>query len=357
MSLTTLGEKTMAKSVVSNHMVAHIWAQRTQNSARSHNGNFWFEGATIYSYRTPIGRLVDSATGLVALVTCETFSMTTSCKHMNPIARALDYGRFIPIFYVPIIGKAWSHTEAEANAANLKHIENCYYETRQRLIRSRDRQAWALDGLRASYETRQQFALAFALDYTTRDVDADIREIETRWNALEAKRNDPAYIAKCDRERARKEERELAKHAAAVADYRAKLDDWRNGTLDHMPRLYVSGMSWRKARDFESRIVDQDIMLRVRGESVETSRGASVPVEHAKRLWRAIKACHATGKAWEPNGHAMPVGHFKVDRIEPNGDMRAGCHFIKFAELQRMSFALGLESPEVAQRGDVAVIA
>jgi hypothetical protein len=356
----------MAKSVVSNHMVAHIWAQRTQDSARSHNGNFHFERDTIYSYRTPIGRLVDSATGLVALVTCETFSMTTSCKHMNPIARALDYGRFIPVFYVPFIASggrgagrhiAWGASESEVAAANLKHIENCYYETRQQLLRSRDSKPYALESLRASYETRQQFALAFALDYTTRDVDADIREIEERWNALEAKRNDPAYVAKCERERARKEERELAKHAAAVADYRAKLEDWRNGTLDHMPSLYVTGMSWRKARDFQARIVDQDILLRVRGENVETSRGASVPVEHAKRLWRAIKACHATGKAWEPNGHAMPVGHFKVDRIEANGDMRAGCHFIKFAELQRMSFALGLESPEVAQRGDAAVIA
>lgn len=339
----------MTKTVFDNHMVAHVWAQRTQDSGRSHNGNFHFDGDTIYSYRTPIGRLVDTATGLVALVTSETFSITTSGKHMGPIRSALDYGRFIPMYHVPFVTTSGLRTVGpdQVNEANLKHIENCYYSERQRLLKSSGRQSWALDGLRASYETRVQFALAFELDYTTRDVDADIAELNARWDRLEAKRNDPAYIAKRERECAKRAERELAKHESSVADYRAKLEQWRNGEIDDLPQMYLTGMSWRKERELRDSIIGQNIILRVRGENVETSRGASVPVSHAKRAWPAIKHCRETKSTWQRNGHAIHVGQFQFYAIDAEGNVKAGCHFVRFEELARLAVTLGLES-EVA---------
>jgi hypothetical protein len=84
------------------------------------------------------------------------------------------------------------------------------------------------------------------------------------------------------------------------------------------------------------------MLLRVKGDNVQTSQGASVPIEHAKRLWPAIKRCRATETAWQSNGHTMPIGHFRVDRIEADGTLRAGCHVIPFAELERMATTLGL---------------
>lgn len=64
-------------NVFSNDMVAHVWAQGRQESGRSHNGNFYFEGAALYSYgrhyvagyRMPDGRV---------LVNAESRSATTS---------------------------------------------------------------------------------------------------------------------------------------------------------------------------------------------------------------------------------------------------------------------------------------
>jgi hypothetical protein len=322
----------MTKKVVSNHMVAHIWAQQNQSEARSHNGNFWFRDSTIYSYRTPVARLVESKSGRVALVTSETFSVTTSGKHMGPINRALDYGRFVPMFSVPFIasreygggyfnGKEW---RAE-HEANLRHIENCYYEARQRLLKSRDRQEWALDSLRQSYATRVQFALAFELDYTARDVDSDIAEIRARWTRLESARNDPSYIAKRERERERKEAREIAKASEQI-------EKWRNGesaVLDSRGRhyRYNSGLP---------------VLLRVQGDNVETSRGASIPVAHAKRAWPHIKNCRANATAWQRNGHAIHVGHFQFDSIDIEGNVKAGCHFIRFDEMERLAVTLGL---------------
>lgn len=325
------------RTVFDNHMVAHVWAQRTQETGRSHNGNFWFEGETIYSYRTPIARFITTKSATVALVTSETFSVTTSGKHMGPIRRALRDD--MPTFYVPFIAsrpngcgyfRGKEYSAQEAAEANLKHIENRYYENRQRLLRSRDRQTWALDGLRASYSERVQFALLFEIDYTPRDVDADVAEITARWDRLEAKRNDPTYVAKRERERARKEQRELEKAAEAI-------EAWRRGEL-YSP--FRGRHSYRNT----------PVVLRVRGENVETSRGASVPVHHAKRIWSAIKNCYLTQSTWQRNGHAMPIGHFQVDRIEADGTLIAGCHVIRFAELARLAVALGVEAEIISAR-------
>ncbi len=40
-----------------NGQVAHLWANRSRESAKSNNGNFHFAGDTIYSYATPVGKL------------------------------------------------------------------------------------------------------------------------------------------------------------------------------------------------------------------------------------------------------------------------------------------------------------
>lgn len=39
------------RTVFTNHMVAHVWAQQNQPHGRSGNGQFFFDGPTIYSYR------------------------------------------------------------------------------------------------------------------------------------------------------------------------------------------------------------------------------------------------------------------------------------------------------------------
>lgn len=62
------------------------------------------------------------------------------------------------------------------------------------------------------------------------------------------------------------------------------------------------------------------------GERLETSHGADVPWEHAVKAFRFIRLCVERGEAFHTNGRTVRVGFFKVDRIEANGDMVAGCH-------------------------------
>lgn len=84
----------MTKSVFSNDMVAHIWAQKNQFYGRSNNGNFYFDGATLYSYGTHfiVGyHLPDNGP---TLLNTDGYSISTSghktdawraCRHLQTI--------------------------------------------------------------------------------------------------------------------------------------------------------------------------------------------------------------------------------------------------------------------------------
>lgn len=53
-----------------------------EHSARSSNRNFWFRGASLYSYQTEIARFVTAPTGEQwVLMDSHSYSMTTSSKH------------------------------------------------------------------------------------------------------------------------------------------------------------------------------------------------------------------------------------------------------------------------------------
>lgn len=92
----------------------------------------------------------------------------------------------------------------------------------------------------------------------------------------------------------------VEKNKTAVAD-------WMAGTRDYLPH-------------------DAGTYARIKGDAVQTSRGASVPIEHACRLARiARRVIAAGGKAWA-DGTGPMVGGFRVNRIGADGSATIGCH-------------------------------
>ena len=75
--------------VFSNDMVAHVWAQQNQQSGRSNNGNFYFEGRTLYSYggHFPVG--IFAAPGGPVFMNADSYSVSTS-KHQSYARRAVS---------------------------------------------------------------------------------------------------------------------------------------------------------------------------------------------------------------------------------------------------------------------------
>jgi hypothetical protein len=109
----------------------------------------------------------------------------------------------------------------------------------------------------------------------------------------------PMIAAALERE-AREREEARAKAAAAIAE-------WRAGG-----RVYLG--------------YDVPTMARIRGDVVETSRGASVPLLHACRLVRiAQRIAQRGGQQWEA-GEGPRVGHYQVQRIGADLSATIGCH-------------------------------
>lgn len=75
---------------------------------------------------------------------------------------------------------------------------------------------------------------------------------------------------------------------------------------------------------------------RIKGENVETSRGAIVPLAHACRLARIARRVIAQGGKYWPHGEGPIVGHFRVSSIAADGAAVIGCHEFDGAESLRM---------------------
>lgn len=116
-------------------------------------------------------------------------------------------------------------------------------------------------------------------------------------------------------EKARKKAREeyLAKAKAE------QIADWRKGLIDHVPYGAAT-------------------MLRVIGDEVQTSRGARIPAEDARRLWPIILRVVGGTKDYEVG---MSLGGYRLTKIRRDGSIVVGCHDIPAAEIEGVARVLG----------------
>lgn len=82
--------------------------------------------------------------------------------------------------------------------------------------------------------------------------------------------------------------------------------------------------------------------IRIVGDQLETSHGASVPLAHAIKAFRFVKLVRERGVEWRRNGKTIRVGHFQIDHIAANGDFTAGCHKFTWPEIERAAALAGV---------------
>jgi len=106
--------------------------------------------------------------------------------------------------------------------------------------------------------------------------------------------------------------------AAILAREADKLREWLAGESNARPSF------------------DAGTYARINGPYVETTRGATVPVEHACRLSRMYAiAVRRGGQSW-PDGAGPLVGHYRVNHIGADGALVIGCHEFTPAEAARL---------------------
>lgn len=308
------------KYVVNNKQVPHLWANQFQERAQG-NGSISFTGTVLYSYAAAIGNLVTAPNGeRVALLISRTWSVTTS-SHQSAARSAVSH---LTNFTVPNIGAYHANVD---HGANLEYLTKNFQENVRASYRKRTFTEWAHSSLVEQANNITAYARVFTLDGAP-----SAQDMTDQLNALAAFHDTPDKRAKRALRQANTEAEKAAQKLAvdaARAAAQIKITEWRAGLRNDIPGAYRTDDNG-------------GALIRIRGDVLETSRGAEVPLEHAKRLFKRLIACREAGQEWHRNGATIHVGHFQVDHINADGSFVAGCHRFSWPEIERAAITAGV---------------
>lgn len=303
------------RKVVSSSEVSHLWAHQSQSEARNANNSVYFSGDTIYSYGShfPMAKHVKNKAGKSAvLFTTAHYSVTTCrpCRASGHCSMARSAVSHLTVFDVPNV-KAETTSEHKANLADYaKRITDALLKA----SRARTSKEWlhsqALELRTEAIKYAEFFKLAYSKLPSVPALDSNLLE---KIRHTEAKRI------------ATERKRKLAESREAIAL-------WRNGE-PYVRLPYGSPDMLRVSAD---------------GESIETSRGVSFPISHAKRGLALVRMVRQSGETWQTNGHTCMLGHYRIDSILPDGTVKAGCHTVSYSEIERIADAID-QAPSVLE--------
>jgi hypothetical protein len=121
------------------------------------------------------------------------------------------------------------------------------------------------------------------------------------------------------------EERQRREEAARLAEEQRRIEQaeriqrFRAGDAD---TSYIPGVS---------------PMLRIIEGEVQTSLGARFPIPHALLALAFVRQVRASGREYVRNGRSVHLGHYAVDRVNPDGTVHAGCHVVKWKEIKHIA--------------------
>lgn len=284
-----------------HHEVAHAWAHQTGRSCTGHN--MFYDGRTIYSYgrHFAIARIVEAGNGSAILFTTRGYSVSTS-KHKSIVRLAC---RHFDIFDV-------EDPASDDHAANFEGMIRVAFDLVAKAEKARTNRDSYLADAASQCERSNQYAALFGLRrqlLTLETLGVAVAGVERRLKAARAK------VARQQREAAERQFREQEERRAA----------------------WLAGEGYWRGADVSGRA-----RLRVSGDDLETSQGASVPLRHAVRAFRFVKLVRECGTEWHRNGHVIRVGHFHVDHIDSAGNIAAGCHRIGWSEIERIARQIGV---------------
>lgn len=294
------------KTVVSNSMVAHLWANQSQPTARNSSNTFYFIGTQLWSYGAHYlaAQLYTTKRGRVAVINSERYFSTTG-THCRRAWNALASDVLVVSSPTPDnLEKTLAWLEENFRSRCNQTIKRVYIRDLEYAQEMRDR----LDEVST---TINSFRLAIGRrpkNYTgTKEYKsalARLEELKARWHD----RNPPEVIearrlAKEHAEKLRREER-AKKQAENIANFRA-------------------------GKSFDYLDLDCEL-LRIKGDVVETSGRAQVPLNEARQMLKLLNA-----KVPRHHFQGRKIGSFTINEIEERDDdqvLTIGCHRISLNE-------------------------
>ena len=340
--------------------IAHLWFHEAQTSARNSQGNFYFEGATIYSYGShfPIARIIRNAKGQKAvLLTARKYSNTTA-KHVSAVNSAIrrwDANVPNPDHTESTWGTgAWVETDARIfnvvrpdldpvgkynwnDKTTLDHLAEDIKAAAEAVAKPRIRpetkaRAWA--SLLKLVADANAFCQFFGIRKRFK-TPADMDKLTETLKAAAAK---AAKANKLARQKA--EEKRIARTKEERLKYETALPLWLAGEIARLPHnpdretsAYLRIMPAGPNPEHEA--------------EVQTTQGACFPLAHAVRAIRMIRRLKQSRietpfvlpdvPLFVRNGHSIHLGHYQIDQVDMDGTIKAGCHVVSGEEFERFA--------------------
>lgn len=299
------------KHVFKTAEVAHVWAQQNQEEGRNAQGNFYFQGKTIYSYgrHFPIASFV--APGVV-LLTTRGYSPTT-LRHIRHVRDAIRHLKVFEGYEVADTRGSIYHD------ANLKRFIDAFPVQQKKAVKSRKYGEQERVKLSADIKKAIEYA-----EYFKEGITKETRAALKKWATAEK-----SGTLFSEKELAKikaiiKEETSAAKvrNAERRAIDAARLAERQRTQEENLAR-WLAG-EWVNTYSLPT----DSVRLRIADDEIQTSRGASVPLIEARKLWDALSKNETV--------EDMRIGHYTVNRIEES-DLIVGCHAIPLKEVYRMA--------------------
>lgn len=363
---------------MNNKMVAHLWANEKQKSARG--SNFFFDGASIYSFgrHFEAGRIVCNKRGEKAyLINTSRYSLggggyskVTPTKHMPKVWGAIPTGSLTfgmeelsegGMLYVvkqleTIKASAESYKRARTENILLfndiwnnfnslvKYINFFDMGTPKQILRltankwlgTKHELAWKSEKVKQEYVRELKRVLQIMLNHQALEILGTINVIvdeicgEGTWTS---------YTERCQKYRVAQEERETKRIEAARIE-----NEVRKKPLEERIKLWKAGEIREINVPYGYYDLDDEpnVWLRIKNGKVETSKGIILSQTEAERLWKRIKSFH-DGAQFQHDLARDSSGNGWVFNKYQNDMLTAGCHRIAYSEMEAIAKQLGLE--------------
>lgn len=292
------------KHIVTNPY--HLWAHEAQDWAKNSSGNQSFNGTSAKSYAATIAEIVRNNKGKRAfMVSTRSWSVTTA-GHQSSMRRAIPSGE--TVFNVPRLG-----THSSDHLENVRAYWATIAENLGKAKRARKNAEWyQIMAAELATELRAYIKFFGLKGKEFRPPSDSLAE-----DALKQSQT----FAKEDARREAQALKELQeREALRRADAAEKIAAWQKGERVYLPILSVAFL----------RVSPSD------PETVETTHGATVPLDHVKRAIPGVLAAVRAGRDWTPKND-IRLGHYTVRGVTAEGTLTVGCHRFERAEVERFA--------------------
>lgn len=309
---------------LNNSQLAHLWAQQTKSRGKTSNGNFSFEGPSLFSYTTEIARFVDRI-GLdgsiekVVIHTTRSYSVTTTGKHKFWQA-IRQYRSFGIDDHLRNVSNDWN----EIKVLILQSMNSALEAKINRLKREKTYIQSSLESIGDNVSAIINF-----IDFNFEDKDTKVEGVldyATLIN-LHAERDKTLFESfGVDTTKAFERERKHNESAHSRAGNRA---------YNRIHRSACSLEDWIIGKEsLTSGFYHLPVKLRIRENNIETSHGANVPLDQAIMFYEKIR--NIVKLPYDSiDLSKTPIGDFTADKIE-NNIAFIGCHQIPLDEMERV---------------------